>query len=802
MNSSRSEPVPPRASRRCFLKYVGAGAAACLPGLPLGPLARAATPTGANVWARADGTPAWSGVPYPIPLPGDPGSSSHDATRLARYEVLDNLRLPSGYTFDVLATWGDTFGPADRPERQVRFGHNADYTGLTPIPQRPGEYYLIVNHEYVSARPWLQDHNASRAPADLRMSLEDLATYPEGRLHVAGVTFDGPKLDLDAILPPHEAAGLTDAERLQHLTGRSGLPAAVFDTIRDVCRAGLEDLGVSILHVRSARGGRFEVVKYSDQHFRFTGPTPQKPDGPKRRETLAISGPAAALMPTPGGTFSNCSGATTPWGTFLSCEENYQDYVADGITPDGRQLASAACAFGGQFGNAEHPLPFEFTGLGQGSLLDIDPRGYGWVCEVNPSSGVLTKHTALGRFRHENVALRVEAGKPLVAYMGDDRRGGHVWKFVSDAKVVDPADPENSKLFHAGTLYVARFEPDFTGRWIPLKPGTPLRRPEPQHLAMGHLHLPWRPDGGRIAVGLPASRYTEISPRRWTASIEQYAKKKYDQCRLGDLITGGDPAAVLHLDAFTFANAVGGTPCSRPEDIEVHPRDKSVYVAFTDSTGSADGSPDVRIFPDSAGKNSRQYGAIYRIVEGQGDAAATTFAWGKFISSGEAFEGGGGFACADNLVFDPDANLWMVCDISTLNHNFPINRAEAPTSPGGKNFPGVFGNNALFMIPTAGPNAGVPSCFAIGPMECELTGPTFSPDAKSLILAVQHPGELFGTRDHWASSLPSTVVRGVEIAARDGKVFTQRRTVPLGSNFPTGKAGDVPRSCVVCIRRA
>jgi secreted PhoX family phosphatase len=190
-------------------------------------------------------------------------------------------------------------------------------------------------------------------------------------------------------------------------------------------------------------------------------------------------------------------------------------------------------------------------------------------------------------------------------------------------------------------------------------------------------------------------------------------------------------------------------------------------------------------------------------VEDGDDPAATTFGWGKFVSSGEAHEGGGGFACADNLMFDAEGNMWMVCDITTPSHNLPVSREDADKSnPGSKAFAGIFGNNAMFMIPTGGKDAGRPFCFAIGPMECELTGPTFSEDGKSLILAVQHPGELYGTRGHWASSLPTTVIREMKIAGRDGKVFRQVRRVPLGSNFPSGKRGEVPRSCVVCIRRA
>lgn len=231
----------------------------------------------------------------------------------------------------------------------------------------------------------------------------------------------------------------------------------------------------------------------------------------------------------------------------------------------------------------------------------------------------------------------------------------------------------------------------------------------------------------------------------------------------------------------------------------MHPRDQSVYVGFTDSTGSGDGSPDVRIFPDSKGENSRQYGAIYRLVEDGSDPAARIFKWGKFVSSGEAAGQGGGFACADNLVFDPQGNLWMVCDITTPMHNMPVAR-EGQSSPGGKELVGIFGNNSMFMFPTAGPRAGQPFSFAIGPTECELTGPTFTPDGRALILSVQHPGEFYGIRGH--GTFPSEEVRSMRLAARDGTVFEQKRTVPMGSNFPSGKLGEVPRPCVVCIRRA
>jgi secreted PhoX family phosphatase len=143
----------------------------------------------------------------------------------------------------------------------------------------------------------------------------------------------------------------------------------------------------------------------------------------------------------------------------------------------------------------------------------------------------------------------------------------------------------------------------------------------------------------------------------------------------------------------------------------------------------------------------------------------------------------------------------MVTDITTTAQNFPVNR-EDESEPGKSKFMGVFGNNALFIIPTNGPDAGVPRCFATGPMECELTGPWHTED-HCLLIAVQHPGEVHGARGFPGVDQPMDIRdREVSIMGRDGNLFTQHRTVPLGSNFPDNQSGAIPRPCVVCIRRA
>lgn len=748
--------------RRAFLKYVGYGAGAAL----LGPLARSATGEASSTaagaargalqpWVNVDGTPTWSPVPYPLPHPGDGGSAATDAQRFARYEVRDDIVLPEGFRYDVVATWGERFGPADRRSEQVSFGYNADYTALVPIAGSD-EYWLVVNHEYISARPWLQGYAAAHGEA--LPSLRLLAG--EDVLEIAGVKQRGTAVDLqdDAVRsmsqPGPQAAGV-------------------------IGRAALDDLGVSVLRVRRLADGRFEVVRDAADHKRFSG-------------IRQINAKGAA-------TFSNCSGGTTPWGTVLTCEENFQDQTPESIDAKGEPIASRRKIFTAVGAHAATNLPFEFEGLGQAADPPLDGRDFGWVCSVNPQAGTLEKLHALGRFRHENVAVRAEAGKRLAAYMGDDRRGGHVWKFVSKDVVRDPKDPANESLLREGVLYAARLDEGFTGRWIPLMPETPLAMPEPEHLATRHLWLPDRQVGGHVAVGTTGAKHIELPLPAWLRTIERFTGKPYAEATLGDLVDPSvpDKLRVILLDAYVMANAAGATPCSRPEDVEVHPHDGSVYIAFTDSTGSGDGSPDIRIFPDSRGENSRQYGAIYRLQEAEDDPAAETFTWGKFVASGELAEEGTGFACADNLAFDADGNLWMVTDITTPRHNFAIDRSDAATSPGGGSFVGAFGNNALFMIPTKGPSAGVPHLFAIGPMECEMTGPTFTPDGRTLLLAIQHPGELHGTRYGRAAE-----ERTLILATRDGRLFQQTRTVPLGSNFPGGRDGEAPKPCVVCITRS
>ncbi len=771
-------------TRRTFLFYIGAvGSLAALEttvGCSLGrnnlsPVDKKSELVGsATRWT-------FSQVPYPLPLPRDTTARIRkngwdSGIPRSEYEINDTLTVPEGYTWRVLAKWGDVFGPTSDSSKQIRFGYNCDYTALIPRRGKSGEFWLCVNHEYVSLRPWQQGYRDVYGT-----DLPELKVVPNTKKIIISkpgeIQRSVPYLDISKIADSSDA-----------------VVAA-----RILSQSALEEMGVSILHVKSHPDGSIHVISDSPDHKRITT-TQYINCALSARPT--ISGPVRLIVEEVHGTACNCSGGTTPWGSLLTCEENIQDMVAEYVTPEGKSFPPPFFTAEGK--GEVLSLPVGWQGAGAASDSELDSRSFGWVTEIDPETGDLVKHSSLGRFRHENITLHVAQGSPLVAYMGDDRRGGHVWKFKSDAIVESLSSPSNSRLFEKGVLYAAKFDEDFSGHWIPLLPETKLVVPQPGKMAGGMMILPSRPEGGGIRVtDIPSGEYS-IRVESYIKKIEDFTGKKFSECVLGDLIKvpenfRGDKReyqqAVILLDAHRMANAVGATPCARPEDLEFDQTDQGVFIAFTEASGSDDGSPDASIFVDSRGESSREYGAIFKIYESQYD----TFVWKKLISSGEVSEGGSGLACADNLALDQHQDLWVVCDITTMAMNKAVSRTGKST-PGSKGFLGIFGSSSLFRFQRTYNGFSYPECFAIGPVECELTGPTFTPDGSSLIISVQHPGEHNGTRGFERDS-PLEEKRSYQITSISGEVVKQERVVPLGSNFPHGLRGKAPQPCVVVISR-
>lgn len=680
------------------------------------------------------------------------GASSD--VKLTSYNVIDDVVVPPEYERYVIVGWGDKVFP--NPDEYV--GYNCDYTGFVPVVRSADEGYLWVNHEYVS---FPISGLAPETPSDVQ-ALTTTFTPVIGRSLPSSRN-----LELDGEFLYNLGGSITRISR-RNIARR-------FVVVADAKNRRIH--GLSGLGINSQRSDGYQsITAWGGRSYQQGDQNYLEGTGPAATQVFNLSSDGLGNKII--GTAYNCSGGTTPWGTILSAEENFQGGgpffmgVTEAVKPDGTQVGYTAGTTGTTFG---------LVGEKYGWMVEIDP--------VNPNFRP-KKHTWLGRYRHENIAMRVEAGKKLVAYLGDDRRGGHTWKFVSNGNVGTISSKTNSALFENGTLYVAKYNPDGTGEWIPLLLTTPTNPIPPTTLSSvefaalgsaqrnGLLPLPRR-------NGI-AGQTTDGGTFSCTRTNEATALPGYQNKTLQNFYTS--QGAIL-CDAFLAANLVGGTPTARPEDIEVHPTTKEVFIAYTDGAPGSDGYPDSRIFQVaklSGNVNAtQQSGGLYKIIEGSADGTGTTFTWQKFAQGGEAGSiGGAGFANVDNLAFDNQGNVWGVTDMSTSTHNgFNVgasgNQNTINHSAAGNvsNFTGVFGNNWLFYIPTSGADAGKVIPFGYGPVRCEITGPTFLGD--TLIVSVQHPGEDCPINDGTILS------RSIEMLDLNGTTFNQTRTVPRGSSWPS-----------------
>ena len=429
-------------SRRAILQFFGATAACTL----LEPLARAKL-LGATPEALADSghhlsfTPVR--LPHPLPVYQQHPSylaTAHNTgtvlpaasnTQLATYTVIDDVVVPPEYERYVIVHWGDRVFP----NYDDYVGYNADYTGFVPIEdddKYSGERgYLWVNHEYVS-------YPASTLTPGILDGLQNSPTTASIVLGLNLPTGSAPTATTLAL----RLAGLTDAERRQ-LYGEFyyNLGGSVLVISRhsrkdqwEVSQGHPKNRrlhGLSGLAINATRTDGFETVT-------SWGPNPHEQGDDNY---LIGTGPAATdvfegvnsdgLGNKIIGTAFNCSGATTPWGTIMSGEENFQGGTT-GDSPFYMGVQEDVKPDGTQFGY----VPTTAGVVASGTEFGQVGEKYGWLVEIDPDDPDFRsrKHTALGRFRHENITLRCKPGEHLVAYMGDDRRGGHTWKYMSSAK--------------------------------------------------------------------------------------------------------------------------------------------------------------------------------------------------------------------------------------------------------------------------------------------------------------------------------------------------------------------------------
>ncbi|MFT5721286.1 MAG: secreted PhoX family phosphatase [Motiliproteus sp.] len=433
--------------------------------------------------------------------------------------------------------------------------------------------------------------------------------------------------------------------------------------------------GVSIFEVERNHDGHWHYLQESDYNRRITANTPMELTG------AAAGHPLLQTHADPSGknvlgTFNNCSNGKTPWGTYLTCEENFNGYfAAPGAEMDAHQQRYGLQADNNRYQWHQFDPRFDMT------AEPNEPHRHGWIVEIDPMDPTSTpkKRTALGRFKHENAAVTLADNGHVVVYLGDDERGEHLYKFVSENRYNPDDQAANTDLLEQGTLFVSRFdakegELQGHGEWLELTQGK----------------------NGLTAANGFASQ----------AEVLIYAREA--------------------------ATMVGATTMDRPEWVAVHPDNQTVFCTLTNNKdrGTKDNQP-------LGGPNPRaenKYGQIVRWKPENGDHTGTLFSWDLFLVAGNPtvhsdFYAGSVnitdenmFNSPDGLGFDDAGRLWILTDGKYSNVG---------------DYAGM-GNNQMLC---ADPETGEVRRFATGPVACEITGLTFSPDQRSLFVGVQHPGE-------------------------------------------------------------
>jgi uncharacterized protein len=492
----------------------------------------------------------------------------------------DAVVVADGYTAEVVLRWGDPLWPdaaaldtaglrrgalleaGASAVQERQFGYNCDAVQFFPLDATGRRGLLCVNHEYTN----------------------DELMFP-GRL---GLGREG-------------AAALGEWSRRHPEAARLELAAH----------------GASVVEIRLERG-QWRPQPGAPHTRRVTGTTPMELAGPARGH------PLLRTRDDPTGTrvlgmLGNCAGGRTPWGTFLTAEENIDDYFGgyaswrgahDG-TADGRALREAHRRFPlleSSLHGWEHTEPrFDARHEPREALR------FGWIVEIDPfdPASTIRKRTALGRFCHEGATCVLTRDGRVAVYSGDDDKFEYLYKFVSRDRCDPARRAANRDLLDAGVLHVARFDADGTGEWLPLVHGR----------------------GPLTAAGGFA-----------------------------------DQGEVL-IRARAAADRLGATPMDRPEDVAVHPHDGRVYVAFT-KNADREAKParrevsgrEIDVGVDVANpRPANEFGHVVEMIEENADAGARRFRWNVFLLAGEP-HAATPIGCPDNLGFDPQGHLWIVTD--------------------------------------------------------------------------------------------------------------------------------------------
>ncbi len=567
------------------------------------------------------------------------------APNLYLYPADDAVIVPPGYSARVLVAWGDSLSkapnwdPAGAMDEETQlhcYGSHTDGMHYFPFPQAKSQQansrgLLVTNSEYCD-------------PA-LVNNVKPFSNY-----------------------------------------------ATVAMTL-DMVRAQQAAHGVNVVEVQE-NNGSWSVRRGSAFNRRITGNTPCRISGPAAgHELMKTAADASGKRVL--GTLNNCAHGYTPWGTYLTCEENWNGYFSNetgdvvGEETEDRKfvIIKGQTRYGvvkGGFGYRWHEVDERF----RADLHPNEPNRFGWVVEIDPQNPQSTpiKRTAMGRFKHESAQLVVDRSNRVAFYMGDDERNEYVYKFVC-AKPLNPAGKSTDRdMLDKGTLYVARFNADGSGTWLPLV---------------------WGQNGLTPANGF------------------------------------ADQAEVL-VKTRQAADRLGATMMDRPEWTAAHPETGEVYLTLTNnnrrgstpaSSNSFDGTTNAGSarppVDDANPRKDNRYGHIIRWREKNAAVTATEFAWDIFAECGDTLDpdlhhqgniNGDDYGAPDGLWFDKDGRLWIQTD--------QVGNAT-----------GDWANIGGNTMSCADPATGVTKRFLTSPKNCEVTGVISTPDGKAMFVGIQHPGE-------------------------------------------------------------
>ena len=452
-------------------------------------------------------------------------------------------------------------------------------------------------------------------------------------------------------------------------------------------RKSLAAQGVSVIEIEKRGNGHnngkgsnaeWRVVRPSSYARRVSGLTP-----------ITIGGPAAGdpLLRTQAdpngteviGTFNNCAMGFTPWGTYLTCEENFNGYFFKADLNTRTNLEKRYGISPSNSGTRYYTTDERFDA----DKHPNEPNRFGWVVEIDPfdSAAKPVKRTALGRLKHEGAWVQETKTGKIVVYMGDDERNEYLYRYVSNEPWQDAIANGNSPL-DDGILYVAKFHADGTGEWLPLTPDNPALAGK----SLSDILINARAAADAVgATMLDRPEWVDTLPETLTGIVSLTNNNR----------RGTNPPSVNNPDGSTTA----GT--ARPPVDAPNPRADNVYGHILTWT--------------------------YTV-----DFDGPTFTWDIYVKAGDpdalVVDGsdidGDKFGSPDGIYVAPSGRLWIQTDVSTSTIN-------AGRYAG-------FGNNQMLC---SDPETREIRRFLVGPNQCEITGAFLTPDETTMFVGIQHPGE-------------------------------------------------------------